>query len=158
METRIVEKDSFKVIGMTLETLLKDEREQRNIPKLFDAFAKRVAEIGNRENDRPIGIFIDPPNYNPNSDKFKWIAGVEVSDDKVVPEGMEFFSFPKHTYASTTYRGSADVAHQAYNYLYQWVRESEYKLADSFGIEQVLESNDDGTVVMDLMFPVIGKR
>jgi predicted transcriptional regulator YdeE len=154
METRIVEKDSFKVIGMSLETLLQDEREQRNIPKLFDAFAKRMTEVGNRNNDRSIGIFIDPPNYNPKTDKFKWIAGVEVSDDKDVPEGMEFYSFPKHTYACTTYRGSMDVAHQAYNYLYQWVKESEYTLADSFGIEYVLESNGDGSVVMDLMFPV----
>lgn len=154
METLIIEKESFKVIGMTLETLLSDEREQRNIPKLFEAFIKRIPEIKNRLNDNSIGIFIDPPNYNYKTDKFKWISGVEVSSVNDIPDGMESFIFQANTYARTTYIGPRDKAYTAYDHLYNWVQESEYELADTYGIEYYQQSHDDNHTVMDLMFPI----
>ncbi len=155
MKTRIIQKQSFMVIGVSLETLLKDEREQRNIPKLHQKFTGRISEIKNRINDSAIGIFIDPPNYNYQTDKFQWIAGVEVTSMEDIPEGMEAVSFPANTYACTTYKGKKNQAYQAYDYLYQWVAESEYELADSYGVEHY-EAYDEETTeeIMDLMFPV----
>ncbi|MGG3280032.1 GyrI-like domain-containing protein [Paenibacillus solani] len=155
MEARIIEKQAFHVVGMTLETLLKDEREQRNIPKLFQTFEDRIEEVKNRSSDHSIGIFIDPPNYNHETDKFRWIAGVEVLNSNDIPDGMELFTFSANTYASTTYKGTKDATYRAYDFLYKWVNESEgYELADTYGIEQYLGSDEPGTQYMDLMFPV----
>lgn len=156
METRIIQKESFKVVGISLETLLKDEREQRNIPKLHQEFQKRITEINHRTNADHMGIFVDPPNYDYRTDKFKWIAGVEVSSFSEIPEGMESITIPANTYACTTYRGTMDQAYLTYDFLYKWVEESEYELADTYGIEQYpQEKGEDETVhIMDLMFPI----
>ena len=40
------------------------------------------------------GIFIDPPNYNPNTDLFTWIAGVEVDDISSPTKEMKSYEFP----------------------------------------------------------------
>ncbi|MCP1307335.1 GyrI-like domain-containing protein [Paenibacillus tyrfis] len=155
MKTTIIQKPSFMVVGVSLETLLQDEREQRNIPKLHQKFNERIAEITNRINDNAIGIFIDPPNYSYKLDKFKWIAGVEVTGMDELPEGMEAVSFPANTYACVTYKGKKNQAYQAYDYLYQWVAESEYELADTYGVEHYKEYDEEtAEEIMDLMFPV----
>ncbi|WP_078553057.1 GyrI-like domain-containing protein [Bacillus alkalicellulosilyticus] len=154
METKIIKKEPFTVIGMTLETLLSVEREQKNIQKLFDTFNKRIIEIENRLGDHAIGIFIDPPNYNPEADPFKWITGIEVSSSSIIPDGMESFEFPANTYACTTYQGGRDQAHYAYDYLYSWIIDSEYELADSYGIEIHQRQLKDDNIIMDLMFPI----
>lgn len=160
METRIIQKESFKVVGISLETLLKDEREQRNIPKLHQEFQKRITEIKHRVNADHLGIFVDPPNYDYRTDKFKWIAGVEVSSFNDIPEGMESITIPANTYACTTYRGTRDQAYLTYDFLYQWVEESEYELADTYGIEQYPKEEDhEETVhIMELMLPIKEKR
>lgn len=155
MEARIIEKQAFSVVGMSLETLLRDEREQRNIPKLFQTFEDRIEEVKNRSSDHSIGIFIDPPNYNHETDKFRWIAGVEVLNGHDIPNGMELYTFPANTYVCTTYKGPSDTTYHAYDFLYNWINESQdYGLADTYGIEQYLGSDDPGTQFMDLMLPV----
>ena len=154
METMLTKMASFKVAGLSLETVLKDERESRNISKLFKAFENRIYEIKNRKSDTPIGIFIDPPDYNFETDPFKWITGVEVSSLDEIPKDMESITIPANTYAYTTYEGKINKGYQAYDYLYGWLAESEYELADSYGIERYLELRDDGTELMNLMFPV----
>lgn len=72
-----------------------------------------------------------------------------------IPDGMEHFTFSANTYACTTYQGTKDATYRAYDFLYKWVHESEvYELADTYGIEQYLGSDEPGTQYMDLMFPV----
>jgi AraC family transcriptional regulator len=161
LETRIIERNSFSVVGMTLSVLLKDERENKYIPKMHDQFEERISEIANRKNDHAVGIFIDPPNYDYTMDEFKWIAGVEVTEEgtKDIPDGMEIMSFPSNIYACTTYRGSKNETYKAYEYLYQWVEKSEYEIADSYGVEEALlgESNENERH-FDLMLPVKKKQ
>lgn len=154
METKIKQEDSFKVVGMSLETILKDERENHDIPRLHQNFEKRISEIKNRKSDTPVGIFIDPPNYNPQTDPFKWIAGVEVSRVEDIPSGMESITIPANTYVYTTYKGKIEQGFRAYDYLYGWLDKSDYELADRYGVERYIEMHDDGTEVMNLMFPV----
>ncbi|MFC5404333.1 GyrI-like domain-containing protein [Cohnella soli] len=159
METTIIQKESFMAVGVSLETLLKDERENRFIPKMHAEFEERIHEIENRINDNAIGIFIDPPNYDYKIDMFKWIAGVEVSQIENIPDGMESITIPQNTYACTIYTGARDQAYQAYDYLYKWVQESEYELADSYGIEQYKKVNiESSEEVMVLMFPIRKNR
>lgn len=154
MEASIVEKEGFMVVGMTLQTLLEDEREQRNIPKLFDAFEKRIQEIEDRLNDNAIGVFIDPQNYQYEKDLFTWIAGVEVSNIDHIPAGMESFIFQPNTYASTLYNGPKNQAYTAYDYLYNWIDNSMYELAHTYGIELYEPNADDEKIVINLLLPV----
>lgn len=157
METRIIQKEALFIVGLSLETLLQDEREQRNIPKLFDQFEQRVYEIKNRKSENTIGIFIDPPHYDHTRDPFKWITGVEVTALDDIPDGMEAHSIPANTYACTIYQGPKSSSYQAYDYLYQWVAQSDYELADTYGIEEYLAEADqaEGEQRMQLMLPVM---
>jgi AraC family transcriptional regulator len=156
METRIIHKEPIYVVGISLQTLLKDEREKRNISKLHQEFEERITEIKNRVDENSIGIFIDPPDYDYRTDTFKWLAGVEVSNiNEIIPDGMESITIPSNTYACSTYRGLIDQAHKAYDYLYKWVKESQYELADTYGIEQYRERNEKTAEgIMDLYFPI----
>jgi AraC family transcriptional regulator len=153
METRIIHKESIYVVGISLQTLLKDEREKRNIPKL--RVRRTNYWIKNRVDENSIGIFIDPPDYDYRTDTFKWLAGVEVSNINIILDGMESIAIPSNTYACSTYRGHIDQAHKAYDYLYKWVKESQYELADTYGIEQYRERNEKTVEgIMDLYFPI----
>lgn len=136
MEIKIIERKQTRIIGMKLETLLQDTREQMIIPKLQQSFYTRLNEV-NGAIDLPItyGIFIDPPNYNPDTDLFTWIAGVEVNTDVEPPVGMISYELPKSTYAVLEYKGDIDRAGNAYGELYEWVNNSEFEQAGSYGFE-----------------------
>jgi AraC family transcriptional regulator len=96
MEVDIIKKEKMQIVGMKVETLLKDTKEQMIIPKLQQQFNQRVHEIkGAKQLPVTYGIFIDPPNYNPNTDLFTWVAGVEVSDKFELPENMISMRFQK---------------------------------------------------------------
>lgn len=136
MTIKIIEREASHIIGMQLETLLQDTREQQIIPQLQQSFNKRVNEVHGAIG-LPItyGIFIDPPNYNPDTDPFIWIAGVETSTDVEPPAGMISYDLPKATYAVLEYQGDIDKAGEAYDELYKWIHESEYEQVGTYGFE-----------------------
>ncbi|WHT48596.1 hypothetical protein QNH10_01815 [Sporosarcina thermotolerans] len=62
MDIRTERIDAFKVVGMTLSVLLREERKKKLITTLHDDFNKRVHEVKNRVNPSiGYGIFIDHP-------------------------------------------------------------------------------------------------
>ncbi|WP_062052606.1 GyrI-like domain-containing protein [Bacillus sp. JCM 19034] len=136
MKIKIIERKQLRIIGMKLETLLQDTREQKIIPEFQQFFNTRLNEI-NGAMGLPItyGIFIDPPNYNPDTDLFTWIAGVEVNTDVEPPVGMIEYELPKSTYAVLEYEGDNDSAGNAYGELYEWINNSEFEQAGSYGFE-----------------------
>ena len=103
------------------------------------------------------GIFIDPPNYNPNTDPFTWIAGVEVDDISSPPKEMKGYEFPEHFYAVTTYHGPKGGAGHIYDALYNWINQSNYELAANYGLEIYSNASDDiepNNIKMELCFPI----
>jgi AraC family transcriptional regulator len=137
MEVHIIKKEKIQIMGMKVETLLKDTKEQMIIPKLQQQFNERVYEInGAKQLPVTYGIFIDPPNYNPSTDVFTWVAGVEVSDEFELPEKMIRYEIPEGTYAVLKYTGDIDNAGSAYDRLYNWVKNSSYQLAGTYGFEE----------------------
>lgn len=158
LDIRIEKKDSFKVIGMTLSVILSEEREKKLITALHDNFSERIHEIKNRiEPLKEYGIFIDPPNYNPISDPFTWIAGVEVEDISDPPKEMKSFEFPKQLYAITTYEGPKGEAGSIYDALYTWINQSDYEIAADYGLEiysSVSDKLGPNDIHMDLYFPI----
>lgn len=137
MEVQIISKDKLQIIGMRVETLLKDTREQMIIPRLQQQFNQRINEIKGAER-LPItyGVFIDPPNYNPDTDLFTWIAGVEVSSETELPYDMIRYEIPAGTYAVLQYTGDIDNAGSAYDRLYHWVINSSFQSAGTYGFEE----------------------
>lgn len=136
MEITIVKREPVRIIGMKIETLLQDTREQRIIPTLQQSFNKRVNEVvGSIGFPTTYGIFIDPPNYNPDTDLFTWIAGIEVSHETEPPIDMISYVIPKGTYAVLEYHGDIDNAGSAYGELFEWINDSAYEQAGSFGFE-----------------------
>lgn len=158
MEIRTERKSAFKVIGITLSVLLREERKKKLITSLHEEFNNRVHEINNRINDKiGYGIFIDPPNYDPDTDPFTWIAGVEVDNISNPPEGMEGFEFPENLYAITTYQGPKGEAGNLYDKLYNWVSKSEYLIASNYGLEVYSDDINDveqDHMKMELWFPI----
>ncbi|MDH4617000.1 GyrI-like domain-containing protein [Brevibacillus sp. AY1] len=103
------------------------------------------------------GVFVDPPNYNPDTDPFSWIAGVEVLHDAEPPEGMISYELPKATYAVLDYKGDIDRAGDAYGQLYDWITQSEYVQAGSYGFEmysKVYSMTERQNAEFSLYFPV----
>ncbi|MEH7225404.1 GyrI-like domain-containing protein [Bacillus sp. JJ1566] len=140
MEIKIVERESVRIIGLKIETLLQDTRDQKIIPKLQQSFNKRLNEVAGAINlPTTYGIFIDPPNYNPDTDLFTWIAGVEVSLEAEPPIDMNSYEIPKGTYAVLEYHGDIDNAGSAYGELFDWIANSEYEQAGTFGFEKYPE-------------------
>ncbi len=136
MEIKIVERKQSRIIGMKLEVLLQDTREHMIIPKFQKLFNTRLNEVNGAIGlPTTYGIFIDPPNYNPDTDLFTWIAGVEVNAGAEPPVDMIVYDLPKSTYALLEYKGDIDSAGNAYGKLYEWITNSEFEQAGSYGFE-----------------------
>ncbi len=153
-------KGLFTIAGMSVSTTLEDTKTNSTIPKLMnDFFENRVSELaGIMCGKGGFGMFIDPPNYNPTTDEFQWIAGVEVNSHGELPEDFVRKTIPAHTYAVITYTGHVAGLGEAYNHFYQtWLPNSSYELADSFGFEYTDESFKGPNAtdnVVELYFPV----
>ncbi|NOU71317.1 AraC family transcriptional regulator [Paenibacillus sp. LMG 31458] len=162
MAIKIIEREHSRIIGMKLETLLQDTREQMIIPKFQQSFNERLEEV-NGTVGLPItyGVFIDPPNYNPDTDLFAWIAGIEVNHDVEPPVDMISYELPKATYAVLEYQGDIDRAGDAYGELYEWISNSEYEQAGTFGFEmysKVHSPLERGNADFLLHFPIKWKE
>jgi predicted transcriptional regulator YdeE len=146
MELTFVAKDPIRIVGMLVSTLLKDAREKNTISILHDNFSKRTSEITNRINPSiSYGVSIDPPNYRPKFDEFKWVAGVEVGNFDHIPDGMESLELPSNTYVCVR------KTNGVYDFIYKWFRESEeYTFADTYSIE-LYDTNQEYVL---LMFPI----
>lgn len=158
VNVEIVNRDKTSIVGLTVDVLLKDTKEQLIIPKLQQSFNEMVNEIeGAVALPVTYGVFIDPPNYNPHSDLFTWIAGVEVEEGVKPQEGMICYEIPSGTYAVLTYTGNIDNAGSAYDQLYTWISSSEYELAGTHGFEMYMKNHsvpERQETEMKLHFPV----
>jgi len=136
MTVKIVERERTRMMGLKVETLLKDTKEQMIIPKLQQTFNERLGEIPNSIG-LPVtyGVFVDPPNYDPDTDLFSWIAGVEVNKEQDQVNDMVFYEIPEGTYAMYSYEGDIDDAGDAYGKLYEWINNSEYEQSGTYGFE-----------------------
>ncbi|WP_433752936.1 GyrI-like domain-containing protein [Paenibacillus amylolyticus] len=136
MHIEIIERTETRIVGLKVETLLRDTKEQHIIPKLQQRFNEVVKEVPGAVNlPTTYGVFIDPQDYNPDTDLFTWIAGVECEFENELIEDMVSYVIPAGTYAVFHYEGNIDNAGSAYDQLYNWINESKYKQKGSYGFE-----------------------
>jgi predicted transcriptional regulator YdeE len=144
MKVNIVEKGTIKVVGMAIHTLLQNAGSTG--PAIHARFVERKDEVINSINPSlDYGVSIDPPNYNDETDEFKLMIGVEVDNFENVPHGMESLELPATKYACVNKTDDS-----TFGFLYHWVNESDYVLADTYSIE--LYDNSNGSKI--LMFPI----
>jgi|GEM_PF-2087610 len=126
MEPQIVSRSEMKIVGLVLHTSFKDERFKKEVPPFFHKVLeeKILDSVPNRLNENQLCVF-KMERDNPD---FEYVMGVEVSDLKSVPEGMEYVLLPASQYASLNIvkRGPEDVG-QAFEAIYKkWIPKSIY--------------------------------
>lgn len=131
---KIVVRREFNVVGISCETTMMDK--DIKVPDVVEEFhSSRIGEVQNRiDETTSYGIFVDPPNFNPEKDEFTWIAGVEVTDVQEIPTDMTSVTIPAHQYAVVAFDPNTDEINP-YQFLYQWFTSEGYEEADLIGFE-----------------------
>ncbi|MRG87196.1 GyrI-like domain-containing protein [Salinibacillus xinjiangensis] len=129
---RVVELNQLQVIGMSCDTTM-DEKDTK-VPRLVNEFhSEYIHEVRNRINaPKSFGIFIDPPNWDPETEAFTWIAGVEVTDLEQIPKGMVGKTIPAHKYVVLDYHPQTDDINP-YQFIHNWLKDAGYEQTGNFG-------------------------
>lgn len=124
-EIRSIESKILVGLHMTMNLI------QNKTPELWRTFMQRRNELTHRISNDLFSLQIYPVNYfsafNPNTDFVKW-AAAEVSDDVIIPEGMDTMALSGGTYAVFEHKGSNDPA-AVFRFIYtEWLPGSGYQL------------------------------
>lgn len=128
---RIIEISSKRLIGMSLDMSLSDNR----TGYLWGRFMPRRREIEFVQNDNLYSVqvydqdFLEG-NFTPQTTFQKW-AAVEVAAKATIPEGMEELVIPEGRFAVFIHRGPANTFPKTAEFIYgQWLPSSGYQLAN----------------------------
>lgn len=139
MQPQIIEKESFKVIGILGEFTL----ENNTIPQMWEAFIPRMGEIGNKKNPQvSYGICSSPDpdaNYKEFTEQtlFNELVCQEVEHFDSIPAGMVTRTIPTGKYAVFTHKGPLANLKATYDYIYKnWLPGSGYTLPTNYDFER----------------------
>jgi len=126
METKIIEKPAIRVVGFTLKTSFKDERNKTEIPPFFHNVLEegKLDSVSDRLNTNQLCVF----QIKKNNPDFSYTMGVEVSKANNVPVNMTELILPSSKYVTVKIvkRGPEDVG-QAFGYIYkEWIPNTIY--------------------------------
>jgi AraC family transcriptional regulator len=129
----------------------------REIPKLWEAFLKRVHEIPDQV--RP-GVFVSPCHDRVTD--FTCYIGVEVRSADQVPEGMLALTVPTQQYAVFTHKGPIRNVPTTYQRALKWIeRKGFQKDHSTLGLEvydhRYLPTTHDGNSpdnMFDIYIPI----
>jgi AraC family transcriptional regulator len=167
IETKIIEKPSFSVIGIT-ETIHFDSSlppSENAIAKLWGRFGKRIPEVGSQLGWRSFGLMLQNPD-NPPGTPFEYTAAVQVYQDGDIPEGMTRIEVPAARYIVLTHRGHLDGIGEAFKHFWgHWLPNSPYEYdggtrTGKYEFEfydQRYTQPDDPNSEIDLYFPIRDK-
>lgn len=124
MEPKIVQNESFYVIGLEYYGANKNGE----IPAMWEEFISRIGEIPNQVNSSSTYGVCSPVEEMTDDSEFSYIAGVEVSSIKEIPQGMTGKNVPANQYAVFTHKGSTELLGQTYEYIFgTWLPNSGYE-------------------------------
>ena len=130
MKPEIKTIDSFNVVGMQVQTNLKDNK----IPQLWMNFMPRMQEVKHVNSENvAYGICKHDPNIAPGNftDEtiFTSIASMGVDKIEDVPEGMISLELKGGKYAVFTHKGNLHNLKTTYEYIYgTWLPKSDFEL------------------------------
>ncbi|TGL22900.1 AraC family transcriptional regulator [Leptospira bourretii] len=128
MDSEIVEVNQKIIVGMKLEMSLLENQTQT----LWQRFMPKLNSISNRLDNNLISMSIYSSDYfqsfNPLNRFMKW-AGVEVSDEQTLSDGLEIIKIPQGSYVRFLYQGLPSQAGPFFQSIFQeWFPKSGYKL------------------------------
>lgn len=151
MEPRIVEKESFTLIGM----IYFGENQKGEVGQLWGEFNPRACRIPHRLPGTAYGFCFTDDRANPN---FWYLAGVPVEQIGEIPAEMVAKTVPAQTYAVFTHRGPVSSLGDTYSEAYRnWLPTSGYELAAHFDFElydERFEGPEDANSETDVYIPV----
>lgn len=130
MKPKIVNLQPLKVVGLSYQGMNRNGE----LPKLWQAFLSRVGEIKSGLGDgksyglcEPLEESIEDINLEePN--EIKYLAGIGVSSEEEIPQGMEVWSVTHSKYAVFTHYGSVEGLGETYKAIYSdWLPNSGYE-------------------------------
>ena len=135
MEPRIESRAAFRVVGMKY----RGKNEQNEIPLLWREFGSRVAEVQNRmEAHTTYGVM---GNYVEDTGEFDYVAGINVSTDADIPEGMVSWDVPAQTYA--VFSSTLPTIGNTLEHIHRtWLPASGYRQAEGPALELYDEEFD----------------
>ncbi|MBW6513185.1 MAG: GyrI-like domain-containing protein [Candidatus Syntrophosphaera sp.] len=157
MEPRIVHREAFTVVGMKCRTTMADNQ----IPRLWEDFNPRARAVQHALFAQGCyGICFNEEGDEPGGDWFSYLAGVEVTELKDVPAGMESLLIPASDHAVFEHLGTLENLQQTYHFIYnQWLPQSEYVMLGSQDFELYDQRFKYGLPdsVMEIWIPVSKK-
>src|SRR4029453_19155854 len=117
IETKIVEKPAFTVVGIT-DTIHFDSAlppSENKIAKLWGQFGKRIPEIQGQLGWRSFGLMLQNPD-NPPGAPFDYTAAVQINQDGGIPDGMISLEVPAARYIVLTLRGPLDCIREGFEH------------------------------------------
>jgi AraC family transcriptional regulator len=154
METKIVTKETFKIIGLRYY----GENKNQEIQQLWNVFLPRLESIKSRINQSVSYGICYPVEGENNDAAFEYIAAVEVSDFDDLPAEMVGRTIPAQKYAVFTHKGPVDKILETYQAIYAvWQPKSGCQLKKAPDFEYYDERfNPDNPEVseLDIYIPV----
>ena len=118
METKIIEKPEITVVGITLKTSFKDDRNKTEIPPFFHHVLEegKLEKVSDRLNTNQLCVF-EMKKDNPD---FNYTMGVEVSKTENAPNEMTKLKLPASKYVAIKIikRGPEDIG-RAFGFIYK---------------------------------------
>jgi len=118
METKIIEKPEMTVVGITLKTSFKDDRNKTEIPPFFHQVLEegKLEKVSDRLNTNQLCVF-EMKKDNPD---FNYTMGVEVSKTENALNEMTKLKLPASKYVAIKIikRGPEDVG-RAFGFIYK---------------------------------------
>ncbi len=104
MQPKIIEKDSFKLVGYEFKTTLRNSVHSRDIPAFWDKcnIEGKEAHLYKTQSPPKHGEYGICVNTNMETDEFSYILGVEVTSFEHSEEDMYTLEVPAATYAVFT--------------------------------------------------------
>jgi predicted transcriptional regulator YdeE len=138
MEPKIVTKPSFTVVG----TKYFGKNENGEIPAMWPMASSRFKEI-NHTIQPPIWDCYGVCGNLDDQGNFEYLAGIEVTKTKDLPEGMVSWEVPEQTYA--VFPCTLSEIHQTYEFAHKsWMPENGYQRAEGPDFEYYDETFEPG--------------
>ena len=151
MDYEIIKKPTFRVVGMQVQTTMKDGKHAKDCPMIWTKFMPRVKEIKNLQPRVCYGLCIMTSELD-----FNYIAGVESNDQ--IPDEMIETKIPESEYIKTTHKGQVSTIGKTWELLMSKMLPESGRKGDMMGVsfEYYGEKyKDDETNETDIYFPLI---
>lgn len=147
MQATFITKPAFTIVGLRINTKPKSAE----IPKLWDAFMPRIAELQNVSEP-----YISYGVMQSMGDALDYMAGIPVNKIDTLPSGMQAWDIPEQTHA--VFEASLPTIMEVFDYIYQsWLPASGYQHANSPILERYGEAFSPENPVLEIYIPITEK-